>query len=34
MHYSTTEIDFLGVNVTKVGHMLDTDLYRKPTAIH
>ena len=30
MDYSTTEINFLGVTVTKVGNKLETDLYCKP----
>ena len=32
--YSTTEINFLGVTVTKVGNKLETDLYCKPTDTH
>ena len=31
MDYSTTEINFLGVTVTKVGKKLDTNLYCKST---
>ena len=34
MDYSTTEINFLGVTVTKVGNKLETDLYCKPTDTH
>ena len=34
MDCSTTEIDFLGVAVTKVGNKLETDLYCKPTDTH
>ena len=34
MDYSTTEINFLGVTVTKVGNKLETDLYRKPSDTH
>ena len=30
MDYSTTEINFLGVAVTKVGSKLETDLFCKP----
>ena len=30
MDYSTTEINFLGVAVTKVGNKLETDLFCKP----
>ena len=30
MDYSTTEINFLGVVVTKVGSKLETDLFCKP----
>ena len=29
MDYSTTETNFLGVTVTKVGNKLETDLYFK-----
>ena len=32
--YSTTEINFLGVTVTKVGNKLEIDLYCKPTDMH
>ena len=32
--YSTTEINFLGVTVTKVGNKLEIDLYCKPTDTH
>ena len=34
MDYSTTEINFLGVTVTKVGNKLETDLYCKSTDTH
>ena len=34
MDYSTTEINFLGVTVTKVRNKLETDLYCKPTDTH
>ena len=34
MDYSATEINFLGVTVTKVGNKLETDLYCKPTDTH
>ena len=34
MDYSTTEIDFLGVTVTKVSNNLEIDLYCKPTNSH
>ena len=34
MGCSTTEINFLGVTVTQVGNMLETDLYCKPTDMH
>ena len=34
MDHSTTEINFLGVTVTKVGNKLETDLYCKPTDTH
>ena len=30
MDYSTKEINFLGVNVTRVDNKLETDLYCKP----
>ena len=32
--YCTTEIEFLGVTVTKVGNKLEIDLYCKPTDTH
>ena len=32
--YSTTEMKFLGVTVTKDGKKLETDLYSKPTDSH
>ena len=34
MDYSTTEINFLGVTVTKVGNRLETNLCCKPTDTH
>ena len=34
MDYSTAEINFLDVTVTKVGNKLETDLYRKPNDTH
>ena len=34
MVYSTTEINFLEVTVTKVGNKLETDLCCKPTNTH
>ena len=34
MDYSTTEINFLGVTVTKVCNKLETDLYCKPNDTH
>ena len=34
MGYSTTEINFVNVHVTKVGNKLETDLYCKPTDTH
>ena len=34
MDYSTTEINFLDVTVTKVVNKLETDLYSKPTDTH
>ena len=34
MDYSTTEIKFLGVTVTKVANKLETDLYCKPNDTH
>ena len=34
MDYSATEINFLGVTVTKVDNKLETDLYCKPTDTH
>ena len=34
MDYSITEINFLGVTVTKVGNKLVKDLYCKPTNTH
>ena len=34
MDYSTTEINSLGVTVTKVGNKLETDLYCQPTDTH
>ena len=34
MDYSTAEMNFLGVTLTKVGNKLETDLYCKPTDTH
>ena len=34
MDYSTTEVNFLGVTVTKVCNKLETDLYCKPNDTH
>ena len=34
MDYSSTEISFLGVTVTKIGNKLETELYCKPTHTH
>ena len=34
MDYFTTEINFLGITITKVGNKLETDLYTKPTDTH
>ena len=34
MDYSITEINFLGVTVTKVCNKLETDLYCKPNDTH
>ena len=34
MDYSATKINFLGVNITKAGNKLETDLYCKPTDTH
>ena len=34
MDYSATEINFLGVTITKVGNKLEKDLYCKPTDTH
>ena len=34
MDYSTIEINFLDVTVTKLGNKLETDLYCKPTDTH
>ena len=34
MDYSATEINFLGVSVTKTGNELQTDLYCKPNDTH
>ena len=34
MDYSATEINFLGVTVTKTGNKLETDLYCKPNDTH
>ena len=34
MGCSATEINFLGVTVTKVDNKLETDLYRKPSDTH
>ena len=34
MDYSATEINFLGVAVTKVGNKLETDLYCESTDTH
>ena len=34
MGCSATEINFLGVTVTKVGNKLETDLYCKPSDRH
>ena len=34
MDYSATEINFLGVTVTKTGNELETDLYCKPNDTH
>ena len=34
MDYSTTEINVLGVNVTKLCNKLETDLYCKPDNTH
>ena len=34
MDYSTKQINYLGVTVTKVGNKLETDLYHKPNDTH
>ena len=34
MDFSTTEIKFLGVTITKVCNKVETDLYRKPNDTH
>ena len=34
MDYSTTEINFLSVTITKVCNKLETDLYCKPDDMH
>ena len=34
MGCSATEINFLGVTVTKIGNKLETDLYCKPSDRH
>ena len=34
MDYFTTEINFLGITLTKVGNKLERDLYSKPTDTH
>ena len=34
MDYSTTEMNFIGFTVTKVGNKLETDLYCKSTDTH
>ena len=34
MDYSTTEMNFIGVTVTKVGNKLETDLFCKSTNTH
>ena len=34
MDYSTTEVNFLGFTVTRVGNKLETDLHCKPNGTH
>ena len=34
MDYSATEINFLGVTVTKIGNKQETNLYCKPADTH